>query len=422
MPERQFVVDHAVPIRMRDGVTLYADVYRPAATGRYPALLTRTPYNRQNLGMVFGQFDFLRAITAGYAVVAQDTRGRYDSEGEFYVFANDINDGYDTVEWVAVQSWCNGRVGMFGSSYVGVTQWLAAVARPPHLGTIIPNITGSDYHENWCYQGGTLLLGFTLTWTMGLILANLERERMRGKDVAALIEAHTDALDDLRNGIWHLPLDEFPPLLRTDLAKYYLDWLKHPADDDYWRQWRIEDHYLSINVPSFNVAGWYDVFLGGSLQNYIGMRNRGGSEAARKGAKLIVGPWVHGSPLGNISGQINFGARASQAGLDLAGIKLRWLDHWLKGESNGADQDPPVKIFVMGADKWRDEADWPPADVKYLPYYLREAGGLVEAPDGRPLRSPLDTTTAVAWMGYANPALARTVRPILSGLIKEFLR
>ena len=158
-----------LPVSMRDGVTLYADVYRPDTPDRVPVLLQRTPYNKSTPQARSSMMDAMRAASHGYAVVIQDGRGRYTSEGEFYAFANEIDDGYDTVEWCAAQSWSSGKVGMYGRSYVGATQWLAALSRPPSLAAIAPGITSSDYHEGWTYQGGARSWGFNVSWTMGIL-------------------------------------------------------------------------------------------------------------------------------------------------------------------------------------------------------------------------------------------------------------
>ena len=398
MTQRQIVIDYSVPVRMRDGVTLWADVYRPAEPGRYPALLARTPYNRQNPTVAVGQLDISRAAKAGYAVVIQDVRGRWDSEGEFYTFANEINDGYDTVEWVAAQAWCSGRVGMFGASYVGATQWLAAIARPPHLSVIMPTVTGSNYHENWTYQGGAFNLGFNLSWTLNQLQTEaLARNRSRLPYFGSLWEANFNAIDGLDEQLAHLPLHEVPGLTRPNLIQYYFDWLKHPNDDEYWHQWCIEDHYSNIEAPSFNIGGWYDIFLGGTLRNYTESRRLGGSERVRSGTRLIVGPWVHGSSMGNSTGEYNFGIRSEWPNVDVDGLRLRWLDRWLNDEPNGSEEEPPVKIFVMGLNRWRDE-DRLAAGRHHLCAVLPAPRGRVvagEAQRGRHRTTPICTTRGI---------------------------
>ena len=172
MPEPYSVkFEPNIPLMLRDGTITYVDVFRPDASGGVPALLQRTPYDKTGPQARPGALDPIRAAMSGYAVVIQDVRGRYTSDGDFYAFVNEIDDGYDSVEWVASQDWCTGKVGMFGASYVGATQWLAAKSRPPSLAAIAPVVTASDYHEGWAWQGGAFELGFNLTWTMGALVS-----------------------------------------------------------------------------------------------------------------------------------------------------------------------------------------------------------------------------------------------------------
>jgi len=214
---------------MRDGVILRADVYHPKGAGKFPVLLERTPYNKRAEGEV--RFA-LEAAARGYVVVLQDTRGRYQSEGEWYPFVHESNDGYDTVEWAAALPWADGRVGMFGGSYVGATQMLAAISHPPHLAGICPAVTASNYHEGWTYQGGAFEQWFNESWTSILAQDTLDR----------VVRDNTNAL----HGIWKLPLSAYPlfPLPATSsdrdltrtLAPYFLDWLSHPSYDEYWKR------------------------------------------------------------------------------------------------------------------------------------------------------------------------------------------
>ena len=278
----QLTVQRDVPARMRDGTVLYADVYRPAAAGRYPVILLRTPYNKSFGRLAYLQLDPMRAASRGYALIIQDTRGRFNSEGDFYCFRDEGQDGYDTVEWAAQQPWSDGTVGMYGASYMGATQWLAASARPPHLKCIVPLITASDYHEGWTYQGGAFELGFNLSWTLtNLVLANFAHFKTPAPTRERLRQELIRAVDGMCEPFTSLPLKDFPLLTQDDLAPYYNDWLAHPDDDAYWRQWNIEDRHSQITVPALNVGGWYDIFLGGTLRNYLGMRQHGGSAPAR---------------------------------------------------------------------------------------------------------------------------------------------
>lgn len=369
-------VDGNVPIPMRDGVILYADVYRPSGGKKYPALLQRTPYDKSfPPGKLY--LEVIRAASQGYAVVIQDTRGRYSSEGQFYCFSDDINDGYDTVEWCAAQSWSTGKVGMFGSSYVGLTQWLAAMARPPHLTALFPRVTGSNLYDGWVYQGGAFGLGLNVSWTMShLTLANFAKlasqNNLDERDRRTLI----NAIDNLDNSFQYLPLKDFPYL--KGVAPFFYDWVEHSTYDDYWRRMNVEEHYSQLDVAAYNLGCWYDVLLGGTLANYAGMRDKSLSGRTQNNQKLIVTPWDHTSgsySLGStMSGSQYFGIAADATYIDLDGIQLRWFDHWLKEIDNGIMDEPPATIFVMGDNVWRTEDDWPPPAAQYTAYYLHSNG------------------------------------------------
>ena len=362
-----------IAVAMRDGVTLYADIYRPDGEGLYPTILQRTPYDKTN-SLPTPMLDPIRAAKAGFAVVIQDTRGRHASEGEFYAFRDDIDDGYDTVEWAAAQPWSNGKVGMYGASYVGATQWLAATSRPPHLVTIVPTVTASNYHDGWTYQGGAFELGFNMSWTLlQLTLANFKNvstvQNVPEERRANLIHD----VDNMTESFSYLPTKDFPGL-DSGLAKYYYDWLAHPDFDEYWKRLSIEEHHSEINVPALHFGGWYDIFLGGTIRNYLGMKKSGANETARNRQRLIIGPWVHGARGTTMAGQHYFGIMADAAAIDVDGVHLRWFDHWLNDANNGSVDDAPVRIFVMGDDAWRDEQEWPLARAVETKYYLHSSG------------------------------------------------
>ena len=362
-----------IAVAMRDGVTLYADIYRPDGEGLYPTILQRTPYDKTN-SLTNTMLDPIRAAKAGFAVVIQDTRGRHASEGEFYAFRDDINDGYDTVEWAATQPWSNGKVGMYGASYVGATQWLAATSRPPHLVTIVPTVTASNYHDGWTYQGGAFELGFNMSWTLlQLTLANFKNvstvQNVPEERRANLIHD----VDNMTESFSYLPTKDFPGL-DSGLAKYYYDWLAHPDFDEYWKRLSIEEHHSEINVPALHFGRWYDIFLGGTIRNYLGMKKSGANETARNRQRLIIGPWVHGARGTTMAGQHYFGIMADAAAIDVDGVHLRWFDHWLNDANNGSVDDAPVRIFVMGDDAWRDEQEWPLARAVETKYYLHSSG------------------------------------------------
>lgn len=367
-------VEFDVPIRTRDGVTLPADVYRPDGAGPFPVLLTRTPYDKSGrTGTRFSALDALTAVQRGYAVVIQDVRGRHAAEGEFITFAREAEDGFDTVEWVGRQPWCDGNVGMYGRSYVGATQWLAATAGPPHLKAIAPGVTASDYHEGWTYQGGAFSLGFNLSWALQALTArnfgNLQRKHgLNGEHFEQLL----DAVDATHHSFHRLPLHD-QPWLDRDHAPYYYEWLAHPEEDEYWSRWKIEASYDSIRVPSLNIGGWFDIFLLGTLRNFTGMRQFGATEAARRESRLVIGPWSHGSIGSNQTGAVDFGVRASSIHMDLEDLSYRWFDEQMRGKQ-GAKSAPPVTIFVMGENQWRHEDSWPLARAVSTRFYLHSDG------------------------------------------------
>jgi uncharacterized protein len=353
------IAERGVEARMRDGVILRADVYRPDKDGKFPVLLQRTPYNKSGEDGV-GRLGASR----GYVMVIQDVRGRYTSEGEWYPFKHESEDGYDSVEWAAALPYANGQVGMFGGSYVGATQMLTAIAHPPHLAGICPVVTASNYHDGWTYQGGAFEQWFNESWTSGLAQDTLNRK----------IQAATNA----REAIEKLPLTDYP-LFNFDaaqatrlesLAPYFLDWLRHPGYDDYWKRWSIEEHYSDIRVPAYVVAAWYDIFLGGSLRNYLGITAHGGSEAARTKSRLLVviGGHAGGGPK---IGEVDFGKQSVMSEDD---VMLRWYDWLFKGEDNALAHEKPVKLFVMGPNEWREESAWPPVSATATTYYLHSAG------------------------------------------------
>ena len=356
----KIVIQRNVPVTMRDGVVLRADIFRPAAEGKYPVLLQRTPYNKSG-GADAGYLGAQR----GYVVIIQDTRGRYASGGEWTPFVNESRDGYDTIEWAAALPYSNGKVGMFGGSYVGATQMLAAIAAPPHLAGICPVVTASNYHGNWTYQGGAFEQWFNESWTSGLAQDTLTRRATANSN--ALLYASK------------LPLASYPlfdtgvpasPDGPGSLAPYFLDWLAHPGYDDYWKRVSIEENYGKIAVPSLNTGGWYDIFLGGSLRNYMGIRDHGGTEAARKGQRLLVIPGGHAG-MGRRIGDVDLGPNAPFHETE---TMLDWYDYLFKGAHNQMASEKPVKIFVLGENAWREEADWPPPEAQTVRYYL-ESGG-----------------------------------------------
>jgi hypothetical protein len=355
------VIERNVAMKTRDGVTLMADIYRPAGDGVFPVLLQRTPYNKDSSAILAR-----KAAERGYVFVAQDVRGRYASEGEWYPFRHEKDDGYDAVEWAALLPHSNGKVGMASGSYVGATQMLAAISHPPHLAGICPVVTASNYHENWTYQGGAFEQWFNESWTT--MLAPDTFSRTIQQEMNPLVGSTVLPLS--RYPVFNIKTTQDGVGLTHSLAPYFQDWLDHPAYDGYWKQWSIEENYQNINVPALTITAWYDIFLGGSLRNYLGLKAHGGTEAARGNERLVVAIGGH-SGWGRMIGDVNFGPDAS---FDENDITLDWYDYLFQGKKNEFASDKPVRIFVMGENKWRDEAAWPLERAKETRYFLHSAG------------------------------------------------
>jgi putative CocE/NonD family hydrolase len=357
-------IENAVQMKTRDGIVLVSDVYRPSGEGRFPTLLERTPYDRRG-----GAQQARELAAAGYVVIKQDVRGRFDSQGEFNPFRNESLDGYDTVEWAAALPYSNGQVGMFGGSYVGATQMLAAMAHPPHLVAIFPYVTASEYYEGWTYQHGALMQWFATSWTSGLAIDTVRRQAEQR------VQQHLKGWERERTS----PLSSYPLLdlpKPTDVAPYFRDWIAHETDDDYWKAVKVSDHYPEMTVKALHAGGWHDLFLRGSIENYLGLRARAATPEAREGQRLLLGPWAHAgtSPEGKI-GDVTFGRDAV---LNMTGTIRDWMDYAVKGLANEFSRRQPVRLFVMGENAWRDETEFPPGRAKATRYYLESGSGRAE--------------------------------------------
>ena len=346
---------------MRDGVVLRADVYRPPSDAPHPAVLNRTPYDRSLRLTPPAALDPELAVGAGLALVCQDVRGQHSSDGEFYPFRSEEADGYDSVEWVAAQSWCDGKVAMAGRSYSAATQWLAAAARPPHLVAIFPVVAGSDHYGSM-YQGGAFQLGFNLFWV----------QLLTGPKVQG----------SLAEQFRHLPLTDAPLLEAGTAGHFYRDWLAHPNDDDYWQAPAINRRYGQIEVPAYIVGGWYDMFLSGTLENYRHMRAEAATQKARSQTRLLIGPWAHGSTYGAYPDH-SFAEFGDEARVDLTQMQTAFYREQLLGPTEEPEPATPVRIFVMGENRWRDERDWPIGRARQQRWFLRGDGVLsTDAPGG----------------------------------------
>jgi len=349
------IVERDATMETRDGIKLRSDIYHPDNTGRFPVLLQRSPYNKLNsVGPA------LRAAECGYVVVVQDVRGRYASEGEWYPFVHESEDGYDAVEWASALPYSDGRVGMYGGSYLGATVMLAAIAHPPHLAGIFTHLTPSNFYKQWVYQGGAFEQWFNDSWLWSTAIGSETVDRAYQPGDNPLLWR------------WRLPVTSHYPQFDFGSAiastRFYLDWARHSSYDDYWKKVAVDEHYDQITVPIFHIAGWYDTFLHSTLDNYEGITTHG-PESSHASQRLVIGPWLHG-PLTGKTGDIDFGPTAA---LDYDALMIRWFDHLLKGVDNGIEREKPVKFFVMGRNVWREEDEWPPQGSLQA-FYLHAAG------------------------------------------------
>jgi len=361
------VVDRDVAVPMRDGVRLKADVMRPAAKGRFPTLVYRTPYGRRHAE---GNDVVQAALARGYAVVLQDVRGRYGSEGVFVPYVHEGRDGYDTIEWAAAQPWSTGDVGTFGLSYPGAVQWLAAVESPPHLKAMVPAMTFST-PRNFFYAGGTWDLSW-IAWIWENIAPDARtRANLPGPRTGREADAAWEKLEAVLP--YRLPLTDLPEL-QGGVAPYYFDWLAHRPADAYWDWAEIRGRYGRVNAAVLNFSGWHDETYGpeGAITNFQGLL------AARQGEKdprtqLILGPWTHGGEDSDRSGDRVFGPKAP---IDYATMILRFMDRYVRGLDNGLEREPRVRAFVMGENAWRTGDTMPLAGTKPLTLYLAAGGRL----------------------------------------------
>ena len=385
------LIDRDVPMTTRDGVTLRADVYRPDGPGRFPVLLSRLPYDKAQRRRP-GDIDVF--VEHGYVVIMQDTRGRFASDGDTYTpLTWEANDGHDAVEWAARLPYADGQVGTLGQSYLGATQYLLAPTRPPHLRASFPASAAADFHQAWVYHtGGAFELGWQIPYAILMARDTIARKGLTRTLLPelerALAPAPTPWAPPLSLEAYRrLPLMSWAELLEP-VAAYVKDYLRHPEAGPMWWSLDLERRHGEIDVPMFHVTSWYDIFLHGGLANFCGLRRHARTPAARAAQKLLVGPWAHlfpyTSPTSTGTGDIDFGPAAL---IDLHAIQLRWFDHWLKGIDTGLLDEPPIKIFVMGANRWRDEHEWPLARTRYTPYYLH-SGGAANTAGGDGVLSP----------------------------------
>ncbi|MEC9427554.1 MAG: CocE/NonD family hydrolase, partial [Actinomycetota bacterium] len=323
-----------------------------------PVLLSRHPYDKQAALSNFGYAHPAWYAERGYLVVVQDCRGRYLSDGDFTPFLNESEDGYDTVEWAARLPGANGRVAMYGFSYGGATTMLAAKAAPPSLATICPGFTGSQYYDGWTYQAGALNLAFTVYWSTLLGLDSAKRA-----DDAEGYAQLGAALGAASAWFNFLPIADYP--VTADHAPYFRDWVEHSSYDEYWRRWSIDEAYEEIKVPAIHTGGLYDIFLSGTVKNFVGLSSASASVKSQP-QKLLLGPWTHmpWAPVDVVGGEVSTN--------EVDDWQVSWLDHHLKGSDNGV-LDHPVTVYLLG-EGIRNFTAWPPVEARSVEYFMHSQG------------------------------------------------
>ena len=356
-----------IMVPMRDGIRLATDIWVPDASPA-PVLLVRLPYGKDifpDAPMIPGRESL---VEQGYAVVWQDVRGRYRSEGQdFEPFVGEVDDGADTVAWIMAQPWCDGHVGSYGASYLGVVQWQTASSRPAGLAAIAPHFASTDvYKAPWFGEGGAMSWHLVHTWST---LNSIAPALTSFEEYMAVI-AEGEALVDA------LPMADRPRL--RDETTWWSTWMTHTARDDYWKALAVSADPSAVEVPALSIGGWFDVYVNDTVNSYRLMSESAGSAAAREGQRLFIGPWDHLSQSGTYPGR-DFGAAASAGASGIEQLHLRFFDRHLRGDTAALDGDAPVRIFVMGIDEWRDEQSWPLHDTVHTDYYLDGAGDAATA-------------------------------------------
>ncbi len=352
-PTHEVVEERGVKISMRDGIELSTDIFKPAGDGPFPVILTRTPYKKE-MSELDGRFYARR----GYAMAIQDVRGRFGSAGAWEPFVNEKEDGYDTIEWLAKQPWSNGKVGMIGASYLGWVQWWAASQKPPHLVTIVPNVSPPDPFYNFPYEHGVFFMWGAIWWA-----DIVEKEATADLSGAAFEKIMDKKYDKL---LRELPVIELDKSVLGSENRSWRNWIEHNTDDDYWARADFLDSLADVRIPVFHQSGWFDGDGIGSKLNYLRMASHGHPHQ-----KLILGPWGHTAEAHRSIGEVDFGPEAI---VDLPRAYLRWFDHWLKGIDNGIDREPLVSLFVMNTNKWVHGPTYPLPQTQFEKWYFSSDG------------------------------------------------
>jgi len=354
-------LERGVKCRLSDGIVLVSDHYYPAGDGPWPTLLMRQPYGRDIASTVVYAHPVWFA-RHGYHVAIQDVRGRGGSEGSFSPFWTEARDGAQTIAWLRTHAASNGRIGMYGFSYQGATQLLAASEQPEGLECIAPHMTAADLYHGWFYHQGALRLSPALGW--GIQMLREDARRLGLRVASDRLEA---AWANIRAQAAHVPYAAHPAIADPALPDYVREWFAHREPGEFWARQDIGTRLDRIQVPALHFAGWFDTYLEGSIAGYRALRNGAGSEFAREHQYLVAGPWVH-IPWGDRAGDGSFGEAAN---LDTDALLLRWFDHWLK-DSGSFSGEPRVRYLALGANQWRSAVEWPVGPE--CPLYLHSRG------------------------------------------------
>jgi len=344
--ELDFLVERDVLIPMRDGTKLAANVFRPRSVTRHPVILMRTPYGKPD--EKWG--DAKRYTAAGYTMVVQDCRGRGKSEGAWDPFRYDVEDGFDTQEWLGKQPWCNGDIGTSGGSYVGWTQWATAANASRHLKCMVPVVPFADVFEDIAYSGGAFQLALLMGW---------------GTSVGGVPLAP----DKLQAAYRHLPLRTFADQFEKKIP-YLNEWVAHNTYDDFWKKRGIDHRYRDVTVPALNIGGWYDIFSKTTIDLVDRVRDQSRDRQARRNQFVVMGPWAHGVGVQKV-GELDFGTDTK---LNIGDLQFQWFEYWLKGRETGVQDWPALYLFVMGENRWRAEHEWPLKRTRFTPAYLHSGG------------------------------------------------
>ncbi len=347
-------LESAQQFTLSDGIVLVSDHYYPAGPGPHPTLLMRQPYGRDIASTVVYAHPVWFAAH-GYNVVIQDVRGRGDSEGEFYPFRNEGRDGAETIRWLRTRSESNGNVGMYGFSYQGMTQLLAAAEQPEGLVCIAPAQTACDLYHGWFYHQGVLRLASSLGWGLQMMKADARRRKLREAS-----DGLEKAWADLRSQPLITPYGSHPQLQHEGMPGYVQDWFTHPLPGPYWSALDVSESLKQIKVPALHLSGWFDTYLSGSVAGFLALAAQADNQY------LVAGPWVH-IPWGELIGEQNLGPEAL---LDTDSLLLRWFNHWLK-QSGEFDREPRIRHFALGVNRWFETESFP---QETLSLYLHSEG------------------------------------------------